>query len=69
LGGHIKRNSTGGTCGTYGVEERCIQGFGGKTQGKATWKIINVDGRIILNWILKKVDGRAGLNRCGTLGF
>jgi hypothetical protein len=49
----------GGTCGTYGVEERCIQGIGGKKPGKETWKAVNVDGRIILNWILKKVNGRA----------
>jgi hypothetical protein len=41
----------GGTCGTYGVEERCIQGFGGKTRGKETWKAVIVDGRIILKWI------------------
>ena len=29
----------GGACGTYGREERCIQGFGGETWGKVTtWK-------------------------------
>jgi hypothetical protein len=34
----------GGTCGTYGEEEKCIQGFGGR---------LGVGG-IILKWILKK---------------
>jgi hypothetical protein len=29
----------GRTCGTYGGEERCIQGFSGETWGKEiTWK-------------------------------
>ena len=29
----------GGECGTYGGEDRCIQGFGGDTWGKeTTWK-------------------------------
>jgi len=24
----------GGTCGTYGLEEKCIQGFGGRPEGR-----------------------------------
>ena len=27
----VKKTEMGGTCGTYGGGERCIQGFGGKT--------------------------------------
>jgi len=27
----IKKDEMGGTCNTYGGEERCIQGFGGET--------------------------------------
>ena len=27
----IEKNEMGGTCSTYGGEERCIQGFGGET--------------------------------------
>jgi hypothetical protein len=27
----IKNNEIGGVCGTYGRQERCIQGFGGET--------------------------------------
>jgi hypothetical protein len=49
----------GGTCSTYVVEERWIQGFGGKTRGKENWKAIIVDGRIISKWISKKLDARA----------
>jgi hypothetical protein len=32
----IKTNEMGRLCGTCGVEERCIQGFGGETWGKET---------------------------------
>ena len=35
------------------MEERCIQGFSGKTLGKDEW---GVDGRIILKWIFEKWD-------------
>jgi hypothetical protein len=30
-GDQIKKNETGGACSIYGGEDRCIQGFGGKT--------------------------------------
>ena len=29
-GDPMKKNEMGGECGTYGRQERCIQGFGGK---------------------------------------
>jgi hypothetical protein len=39
LGDRIKKNEMGGACGTYGGEERCIQGYAGETWGKETiWK-------------------------------
>ena len=31
LGDQMKKNGMGGTCNTYGEEERCIQDFGGET--------------------------------------
>ena len=31
VGGEIKKNKTGGACGKYGRQERCIQGFGRET--------------------------------------
>jgi len=35
----IKKNEMGGTCSTYGGQERSIKDFGGKTRGKeTTWK-------------------------------
>jgi hypothetical protein len=33
-----RRMRWAGTCSTYGWGERCIQGFGGKFEGKTTWK-------------------------------
>jgi hypothetical protein len=36
----VKKTEMGRTCGTYGWEECCIQGFSGETWGKeTTWKI------------------------------
>jgi hypothetical protein len=38
-GDRVKKTEMGRTCGTYGGEERCIQGFSGETWGKeTTWK-------------------------------
>jgi hypothetical protein len=40
-GDQIKNNEMGRACGRYRGEERCIQGFGGETSGKATtWKAL-----------------------------
>jgi hypothetical protein len=63
----------GRTCGTYGGEERCIQGFSGEIRGKETiWKTDVLDGRIILKWIFEKlgVGAQTGLIwlRIGTGG-
>jgi hypothetical protein len=38
-GDQVKKTEMGRTCGTYGGEERRIQGFSGETWGKkTTWK-------------------------------
>jgi hypothetical protein len=38
-GDQVKKTEMGRTCGTYGGEERCIQGFGGAASGKESiWK-------------------------------
>jgi len=43
----------GGACGTYGGEEKCVQGFGGETRGKeTTWKT-GLGWKIILKLIFK----------------
>jgi hypothetical protein len=31
MGGEIKKNEMGGACGTYGRQEKCLQGFGKET--------------------------------------
>ena len=36
FGDKIEKNEVGRECRAYGVEERCIQGFGGETGGKET---------------------------------
>ena len=37
----------------YGGEERCIQGFGRKAEGKRALGRIGLDRRMIINWIFK----------------
>jgi len=44
----------GGACSAYEGEERRILGFGGETWGKDRLGDQNVNGRIILRWILRK---------------
>ena len=53
-------------CSTYGGEEICIQGFGGKHEGKRHLKDPGVDGRIILKWIFEKSVGVHELDRSGS---
>jgi len=48
----------GGACGTNGGEMKCIQSFGGETEEKRSLgRRKHVDGRMNLQWILKKWDG------------
>jgi hypothetical protein len=39
-GDQIKNSEMGGAWGTFGRQERCVQGFGGETWDKeATWQV------------------------------
>jgi hypothetical protein len=45
----------GGACGAYGAGQRCAQGSGGETVSERDhWGDPDVDGRIILRWIVRK---------------
>jgi hypothetical protein len=55
------------------VEERCVHRVGvGKLEGKRQWGDPDVDGRIILRWIFRKLKGvvETGWSwlRIGTVG-
>jgi len=45
----------GGARSTYGIEEMCIQGFGGGSLRESDHlECPGVDGRIIIRWIFRK---------------
>ena len=53
-GDPIKKNEMGEACGTYGGEDRCIQGFGGGNLSEsARLENPGLKSRIILKRILK----------------
>jgi hypothetical protein len=49
-----------GACVTYGGEEKCAQGDGGKLVGKSYWGDTDVDGRMILRCVFRKLVGVVG---------
>jgi hypothetical protein len=53
----LEKNEMGGACSTYGVGEKCVQGFWwGKLGERDHWGDSGVDRRIILRWIFRKWD-------------
>jgi hypothetical protein len=68
----IINNEMGSACGTYGRQEKCIQGFGIDLRARGCFKDPGVDGRMILKRVFKKWDREAGNGmiwlRIGTRG-
>jgi hypothetical protein len=63
----------GGTCGTHGGRERCLQGFWlGGPKARDHWEDVGVVGRIALIWTLERYGsmGRTGFGwlRIGSIG-
>jgi hypothetical protein len=57
-GDQNEKNEMGGTCSTYGGEEICVQVFfGGNLRKSDHLEYPDVDGRIILRWIFRKLVG------------
>ena len=51
----INTNKIGGKCGTYGVEDSCVQAFDvEKLKERSHLYDLDVDGRIILKLVFKK---------------
>ena len=55
MGDQIEKSEVGGECNTCLGEERCIQGFGGENlRERYHLEDPDIDGRIILGWIVRK---------------
>ena len=50
----------GGSCSTYGLEERCIQGlWWGNVRERDHLEDSGANGRIVLKWVFRKWDVEA----------
>jgi hypothetical protein len=63
----------GGTCGTHGGGERCLQGFDWEASNvRDHWEDLGVGGRITLRWTLRRQgwNGQTGFGwfRIGSSG-
>lgn len=70
-GDQVKKRETGGACGMYRRQERCIQDFGAETWGRLTnLDYPDVKGMIILKCSRKRMGARTGVIwfRTGTSG-
>jgi len=51
----IKEGETGGTCRKHGTDEKCIELWLENTKGRNHSEDLDVDGRIISEWILGEI--------------
>ena len=62
---HVKKNEMGGACGTYGGQETCIHGFGGRDCERERFEYLGVLGTIISKRIVEKQERTRGLGWWG----
>ena len=63
----LKNNEIGGTCSTYGGEERCIQRFGvGNLKERDDLIDTGIDGGVSMKMDIGEVGWGHGLYRCGS---
>jgi hypothetical protein len=55
----------GRTCNAYGEERGMHRVLVGKPEGKSRWGYPDVDGRIILRWLFRKLEGVVGTGWSG----
>jgi hypothetical protein len=66
FGDQIKKIGTGKTCSTYGEKERCIQSFGGKTDGRRPLKRPRSGWKNNIKMDLGEEGWGHGLHRSGS---
>jgi len=65
--GDKNENEMGGACSTYGGEHKCIQGFGGKPEGKRPLGRPRRRWEVTIKMVLQEVGGGGhGLDRSGS---
>jgi hypothetical protein len=55
-----EKNEMGGACGAYGGGEGVHRVLVGKPEEKSHWGDPDVDGRLILIWMFRKLEGVVG---------
>jgi hypothetical protein len=56
VGDKIEKNEMDGTCSAYGGGERRVQFWWENLRERDHWEDPGIDGRIVLRWILRKLD-------------